>query len=343
MGLQFERYFGIYASAMTIIGVYLALFLPNNKYPVIGYIIILITAFLIGYYCGLKRRKNQEKNFTIHLIKFFEQKSKEGKDAELIRWGISLSKPLWLSQKYKIRKQIGEFVEKSAINKENYNARIKVLIDDIGWTNVELGEFEEAKKMIEKGINLAREKGNRYYLAKGFRHLFGINFRQDKLKEAEKFLNKSKNETDNLIESRKKEELTAEYHFAKSSLEHKKKNYSQSLNHIEIAHNLYENLPDKEWSIKILARKGEILISQNKVDEAKDIFLKGLNDSKNFQFNKQIVKNLIGLGKVYFELRNFNESRKYLDSAFEIADNIDMYYEKSLIEKERRKLNSIKL
>lgn len=73
--------------------------------------------------------------------------------------------------------------------------KIKSLIDDIGWTSVELSNFIEAEKFIIQGIELAKKENSQYYIAKGYRHLFGLYYRKGNDEKASQFLTSAIEET----------------------------------------------------------------------------------------------------------------------------------------------------
>lgn len=341
---QFERYFGLTASAMTIIGFFIALLVLPSDYKLLGYlitgIITGVSLLILAYSFGKRSVKSKiqidiqhptEKQFADILIGFFERKKTDNENEEIIRLGLALSTPLWLSQNYKIRRIIGEYLEEAARKTKNIPVKIKTLIDDLGWTNVELGDYLEAEKRINHGIQLSVENSNGYYLAKGYRHLFGLYYRLNKIEKAEEYLNKAITKTNELESHPRKIELIAEIHYAKSTLELAKNNFDESLKEINIAYDKYLNLPNKEWAIKLMARKGEILLGQGKIYDAREIFKEGLSNSKDYHFNKQIVVNLVGLGKCSFEEKDLVKAKRYFDDALTIAEDIGMYYEKSII------------
>lgn len=343
---MFDKYFARIGGVFTIISAAITPFLPKNIQGWVWIAIGGITLLWLSFYIGRRSVKRNTDNpalkqpFADALLDFFETKRKEGKDSEIIRWGLALSTPLWLSQKYEIRKAVGEFVENSAVTLGNTKALIKVLVDDIGWTSVELLDFNFADKKLNQAIKLAKENNEYVMLAKGYRHLFGLNFRQNNIEEAEKYLNLSLSVINDLDENVKKGEIIAEYHYAKSTLENKKGNFTEALSEIEKAKFEYEKLQDKAWIIKIMARKGEILISLNQIEEAKNLFVKGVGEAKQFQYNKQQVKNLIGLGMCY-SLSGYNKkATEYFTEAQLIAEGIGMYYELEVIKREIIKLKS---
>ena len=203
-----------------------------------------------------------------------------------------------------------------------------------------MGLYEEAETKIKLGIRLARENANGYYLAKGYRHLFGIAYRNGRLEKAEEYLNEAIKFTDMLNQDIRKDELVAEIHFAMSSLEYKKDNLATALVEIEIASKKYGAIPGKEWPIKILARKGDILLRQSNVEEALPVYTHGLHESRQFHLNKQIVANLIGIGKCQCKKGELRKAKQTLEEAFAIANNIGMVYEKQLINIEMEVVNS---
>ncbi len=349
MPSQFERYFNIIASCLAILGFIITLWVLPKEYKLVGYYttggLFAIAIFALGFFLGRRTSKFYVSNYSeTHLVEnlllYFSKKKKQGANEEIIRLGIALSTPLWLSQNYLARKAIGQFVYDAAIETDNFNAQVKTLVDDLGWTNVELGLYDEAKEKLDLGIKLATEKNNGYYLAKGYRHLFGINYRNGILEKAEEYLKLAIQYTESLPHDKKKDELIAEIHFAKSSLELKRDNLETAIREIHTAEEQYKKIPDKEWAIKISARKGDILLKRGEKEEAMKVFKHGLHEAKKYHFNKQIVTNMIGIGKCYYERGDYPESNQALREAFQLADSIGMFYEKNLINIELEKLKT---
>lgn len=349
MSPKFERYFNLIASSLAIISFLISLLVLPDEHKYIGYAtsagLGIFAIFTLGFYAGRRATgffvtNDSEKHFIENLILYFKKKREQNANEEIIRLGTALSTPLWLSQNYTARKIIGQFVYDAAIDADNYQAQVKTLIDDLGWTNVELGLFDEAESKILLGIKIAKDTDNGYYLSKGYRHLFGINYRSGNLVDAENYLNLAIESTEKLPADKKKDELIAEIHFAKSSLEYKKGNLGISLREIDTATEQYKKIPDKEWAIKILARKGDILLKRREIEEALNVYKHGLHEARKFHFNKQIVANMIGVGKCQFENGDYVESKATLDNAFLIAERVGMFYEKSLITIELEKLKT---
>ncbi|UTA67546.1 hypothetical protein [Emticicia sp. 21SJ11W-3] len=346
MDNSFDKYFGRIGGIVTIISTIITPQLSiRHQLWLWGFLISIFLLWLsnfLGRKATTKRIENSvaKQPFSEALIDFFEQKKLEGKDAEIIRWGLSLSTPLWLSQKYEIRKKIGEYIEIAAINRDNYRALIKVLVDDIGWTSVEMLQYSFAETKLNQGVFEATKHSDYAFLAKAYRHLNASSIRQNLISKAENYLQLSLDATNRLDGGIEKDELIAEYYFAKATIELKKGINEAALTSIEQAVNLYEKIKDKEWPLKILARKGEILINLNRVDEAKKIFLKGIKISTDLQYNRQKVKNEIGLGLCYSTIGHNKTALEHLTNAELLADSIGMYYELELIKREKIKLNN---
>ena len=349
MSSTFDKYFNVVASSLTILGFFIALSVLPNEYKYIGYYtsagLGLIAVFALGLYFGKRASKLHpadftEKHFVDNLLIYFAMKKESNANEEIIRLGIALSTPLWLSHHYLTRKQIGTYVYEAAIDTADTNAQIKVLIDDLGWTNVELGLYEEAEAKLRLGIKLAEEAKNEYYLSKGYRHLFGINYRNGDLEKAEQYLKLAVEYADKLPPDKKKDELIAEIHFAKSSLEYKKHNLDISLREIEAATEQYKNIPDREWTIKIAARRGDILLERNEIEEAMTVFRHGLHEAKKYHLNKQMVANMIGVSKCQYIRGDYEDAWKTSQAAYVIADGIGMFWEKHLINIEIEKVRS---
>ncbi len=272
------------------------------------------------------------KSFSDVLLEYFENLEKDGKDAEIIYWGLALSKPLWNSQKYEIRKRIGEFVENAAINRDNHMATIKVWIDEIGWSAVEMLDYSTGNTKFHQALELAVKKGKPALglLAKCYRHLNASHFRQHEIVKAEEFLNLSFMTTLLMDEGDEKNELLAEYYFAKSTLE-LKKDPVEALKLIEMAEKQYGQQIDDEWRLKIQARKAEILIALHQPDDALVISKKGLADSKHLQLHRLEVKHQIGMGLCYLAMMKKPAAEKELTHAQELAEKMDMFYEIELI------------
>jgi len=355
----FKKQSGLFFGLCTVASLGIMCFVPFSHYAIAGIIVCIILALLFAYLYGWNRKQKdmdkikteleiaKNKTFIISLLAYFEALKNEHKDFEIIRWGLAVSKPLWLSHKYTVRKEIGGYVETSARDKKDISALIHVLIDDIGWTNAELLDYKTARKNIEEGIEFAKKRPDcAFMLAKGYRHLLSINIRDNQINKKEKceeYLKLCFKVTNELPEGKKKTELMAEYYFAKATYEHainSNESNTQALKDITEAERLYKQIADENWEIRILARKGDILLSLGKNDYARDLFMDGKNKSRTEELKKPLVKSLIGLGNYYLEQGHNKKAKDEFDDAEKIAIEIGMEYELFIIEQKKKELDS---
>ena len=337
-----------YQKGVTLVTIIIAV-LSAIVYFSLTYFYILL-AILLVVSITLNFVFYRKQIFMKRLVSFFKEKEQKKEYAEIIRWGSALSKALWLSHNFKTRKEIGQYVEKSAPKLSHSKALIRAKINDIGWTSVELLDYDNAERIIKEGIILAEQENDFYMMAKGYRYLFSIYLRQgNQLVIAEEYLNNSLAETQKMADGNpQKTELIAEYHFAKASLENKKGNHKLALKEIEKAENEYKQLPDKEWAIKIKARKGDITLASKEagyIDTAITIFNNGLEESRKYQYLRQTVKNLTGLGACYIAKGkdHYTDAKTNLSEAKKIAEKLSLYYELGVIDKHISNLNNKQL
>lgn len=343
---KFDKRFGVISGIVTLIsGVITPQLTPKNQIYLWVCLSVVFLLWLSNYWGRRSAIKNIKDNltkqpFNISLLDFFKKLKDEGKDAEIIRWGLSLSKPLWLSQNFELRKEIGEFVETASIKRDNYKALLRVLVDEIGWTSVEMLDYDQGEKKLKQAITLAEKINELPLLAKAYRHLNALWIRQNQIPEAEKYLQLSFETTNKIQEINIKTELIAEYYFAKATIELKKGNLEVALNNIEESRILYEKLKDIEWPLKIWARKGEILLAKNEIEEAKQLFIKGIQIANDQHFLRQRVKNEIGLGLCYSKQGHNKSALEHITEAELIAESMGMYYELDIINKEKIRIKN---
>jgi len=346
MDNKFERYFAILGTIVTLVSGIVTPQLQQNEQQILWGSLGFVFLVWLSNYLGRLYIKNKLKQtllkqpFNEALLEYFKNLKNEGKDAEIIRWGLALSKPLWLSQNFELRKEIGEYVETAAIKRDNKNALLKVLVDEIGWTNIEMLDYSGGEIKLKQAIELAKELNDFPLLAKAYRHLNASSIRQNQIQQAERFLEESLRATNQIQTPKIKDELVAEYYFAKATIELKKGRLDVAIHDIEISKELYENLKDKEWPLKIWARKGEILLEQGKIEEAKNIFIKGTHIAKEQHYLRQQVKNEIGLALCYSKDGHNKNAIEHLTGAKLLAEGLGMFYELDIINKELIKIRN---
>ena len=79
------------------------------------------------------------------------------------------------------------------------------------------------------------------------------------------------------------------------------------------------------------SQKGRNLFHQGNRQAAKECFIEGLAQAETYHYNKQIVKNLIGLSNCSMD-QNVAEARTFLSRAAAIAEEVGMYHEKKTLQ-----------
>jgi len=377
-----KKYFWLFSGLCTVASLGIMCFVPLNHYSIAGIIVCVILAIIFAYLCGKNKGQKdmteiltqenalsvsklsecqtkleleiaKNKPFPDSLFQYFDECKEKKEYEEIIRFGSGIARPLWLSQKYEARLEIGRYIFEAAseTTPENYEKKVKAKIDYIGWTYVELELYEKAKEKINYGIHLAKnstdeefnEKYKTYYIAKAYRHLFGLYFRKGKIEKSKEFLRIAVENTNDIPDIRGKKEAAAEINYSESLLLTEMEEYDEALLKIQTAKDLYEELGSKEWLIKIDNQKAEILIKkgdENSLNQAADIIHDNLKKSKQHKFMKQYVRSFIAEGHFYYKKRNLTRAKKSFNDGLLIAERIGMKYEKRLIDNELRNIDN---
>ena len=333
-------------SAGEVLGIDFS-FIKNNNW--LGYyfacsipIIISISYILITLIkTKSKPIEIRNLNFIDSLFNYFDQCISEKDYEEIIRFGTAISRPLWLSQNYESRKRVGEYVYNAALQTKNEPVKIRFLIDDIGWTSIELLQYDEAEKNLKQGIKLSESSGDIFYKAKAYRHLFGLNYRMGNNEKAQKMLNIAIKETKKISTSKAKDEAVAEINYSQSLLNYNNEKFNEAIKNIEYAEPLFKKLSRKEWSIKVSIQKAEILIKQDDTFAAEEIILECINESVNHHFNKQHVRSLMAKCHLFYYQHKHNLAIETYEKALQIAKKIGMKYEIRLINQELEKIQRL--
>lgn len=235
--------------------------------------------------------------------------------AEVIRLGRALSRPLWLGGEYKARILIGELVEEAAALLGDYQEQATALVDDLGWTYVVLQSFDLAVKNINHGIEIAEANELVYITAKGKRHLGNIYRMRGNYQLATDCLMQAKLNADKDSDANRRDEMISGIHYALADLHMLQGKYEDAIAASMQSKVIYERLNDSGRLVKTLSQIADIYLGMNELTKAKDIYRQGLHMSKELARRDEITKNLIGLGKIYLQEKNYNQARSTLVEA----------------------------
>ena len=308
--------------------------------------IIFICAFislLIANLLHTNKQQTKESNKTdteTELISAITKAYNSENWNEVVKIGSVLSRPLWVTGKYELRIKVGKMVAKSASSSSHPFEQAQALIDDIGWTNHEIGNIKEAIKNIEHGVKIASEFGFYGLKYKGNRHLSGIFLESDIVKAREYLgLNKSKDIINKFDNSLEKNIAIAGNLVNEAMILDKEQDFQRALDLYKEAFKIYENNKDNDRKVKLYYFIGNNLKSQTRFSEAEDSFRKGLEEAKREARKDCTLKCLIGIASLK-EIESLkSEAIKTYKKALEIATEMG---NKEKIEYINNKINNLK-
>lgn len=256
---------------------------------------------------------------------------------EVIRIGEALSRPLFESGSFSTRLKIGRVVEEAAARSERKDKQVSALIDSVGWSLVELGRYEEAKRPIIHGMELSRETGNAFYEAKGLRHLGVIERRTRNYTEAEKYYKKSLAVADQISDENEKEVMIAGLNYALASLYYYMDDLDKADEYIELSISCFEKLNDEYRLNMSLVTKGDIQFKRGLNDKARDTYRKVLRLADRNTEKLQASRSCLGLAEIYMADNRWDEARE-MAVMLEQIDLKEFKAESERLEEIRRKL-----
>ena len=267
------------------------------------------------------------------------------RDQEVIKIGMQLSEPLWYSGKYELRARVGEIVESAASRAGDKLTLAKVLIETIGWTNIRLGNNTVGIQTIQRGLNVAIDIGDNYWIASAYRNLADIhlgiatanhslryssepitisfNEQQKEFDACLDFLNKAEACIAKISKADKRNDLAGNVYYTFSKLYFEKRDYTNALAYVEYAKKSYIKNKNNEKQIKLYNLKGEILLCiPSRKAEAINVFQEGLKKATDDNVNVHIVSNALSLADCFFEMKQIEQTNRMLNTAKEYVSAV---------------------
>lgn len=283
----------------------------------------------------------KEENVLLSLVESIESAFSEKKWKEVIRIGSVLSRPLWVAGHYFMRIKIGEYVEAAAAFSGDKRTQIRALIDDLGWTNLIIGDEKKANEHIKHGIEIADEIEDHYMVSKGYRHLSGIALKQKDINNAIINHENAKKELENIIDEKKRKELEAGLFVNTALIEMERNNWQGALSELKNAKEIYKQMEDEEREVKMYPMIGNCLAGLNDFVGALDAFRKGLTAAETQSRKDSIISNLQGIGRVYTKQEEFNKAKEYYIAALNLSKEIQDKSKSLEIEEELSRIKKI--
>jgi tetratricopeptide (TPR) repeat protein len=241
---------------------------------------------------------------------------------EVIKIGSVLSRPLWITGKYRLRIKLGKMVESSAAHAGHPKEQAQALIDDLGWTNFEVGNVSEAKRNIEHGIKVAIDSQEFNLVYKGYRHMSGIYLNEGDFTNSKKFLSQSDEIIPKLLNENEKRTAIAGNLVNEAMILEKELKFEIAFQKYKSAFDMYDDLKDNDRKVKLFSFIGNNLLNQNKNDEANDYFRKGLAEAKKESRRDCILKCLIGLATISEIEPNKAKALSLYKKALDVAEEM---------------------
>ena len=270
----------------------------------------------------LKAKSNEDIQVVPTLFSDLNSSFEKEKWEEVIKIGSVLSRPLWVTGKYNLRINIGKLVEEASAYSNNQEKQASTLIDDLGWTYVALKDYDQAKKNIMHGLEIAKTINNPVIACKAYRHLSGICLRENKIELAKEYSKQSQGYLEVIQDIKIKKEMKAGLLYLEAVIYKAGKNFNESISKLEKAAELYENEKDNDRYSKCLTLKGNILFEMGEYNISKDIFRKSLALSKKISREDQVIENYLGLGKIFQNENDFAQASQCFQLAYDSAESI---------------------
>jgi tetratricopeptide (TPR) repeat protein len=260
---------------------------------------------------------DHKQTFDDTLVDMLDDALKARNYSDVIRIGDALNRPLFEAGNFVTRLKIGRIVEEAAALSGRKEIQIGALIDSIGWSLVELGNYEDAKKNIQHGIDLCEGK-DAFYTAKGLRHLGVIERRAKRYDAALSLYKKSLKTADKIEDAQQREVLIAGLHYAFGSLYFFMDEYRLANDYIGRAISSFDKLNDEYRLNMSYVTKGDIEAKQGLADKAKDTYRKVLREANRNTEKLQIARSNLGLAEIYISEHDWGRARASLAEAEKI-------------------------
>ena len=270
----------------------------------------------------IREKSKLVNNLKDEIKKFLEK----GLYNDVIHYGSSISRVLWLNGEYSARIKIGEMVDEAATALNKLDIKASTLIDDIGWTLVPLKKYDEAAKNIKKGIEIAQSIPDYYLLAKGKRHLSGIEIEKNNHNSAIHYLKESENYANSVGDSKKKTEMLGGIQYGMAEAYYLKGNYKKAKEYCEKVKELFVQIDDKSRLAKYYAQMGKILEAELNEDNARDYYLQGVEFSKNCQRVDELIRNRLGLARIYANKNDKKRAQINLKDAKKLLQRTPVFF-----------------
>lgn len=264
----------------------------------------------------------------------------------VLQIGMVSSTMFWRMSRYDLRIRNGEYV-KEAIEKLKNNPEYlsnkrctkklnkklaTILIDDLGYTYVEKGEYVNAETNIKNGLSKAIEIGDKVLICKSYRHLSGIylqlarkedNQMKTNINEARKYYINAKGTANKILSPKSKIEMYAFLNYLIGSIEIVDKEFNKAIKHFNISRRMFEFIHDYSRGVKVYYQYGQVYErTGHKLETVVKMYKLGYNRAKLLLRNDQTLKNGCALCRIFSQEGEKEEFFKYYKEVYELSKEL---------------------
>lgn len=285
----------------------------KNGYTFTFFLLTILSLAGFIYYFSENRSKQTTVISALH--KELEELLKNGQYQTILRRRENFSRSLWVEGKPNERIRLGKIAEEAAARLKDKKTQMGILIDDLGWTSVTMGKYKEAISYINHGMQLAEELKDYYWISKGYRHLAGIEMEARKYDNAKTEMEKALKSAKKIPDNNLKNEMLAGIYYGMSLMSLSNDELKKAKDYVDKSEELRLIVGDVSRIVKIYSLKGKIAEIQGNVRRAKDYYLEGLEEAKKNGRTDELIRNQLGLARIYELEGNKEFANQYLDKS----------------------------
>lgn len=240
--------------------------------------------------------------------------------SDVIRIGEALSRPFFEAGSFSVRLDIGRMVEEAAARSARKREQYVALIDSIGWSLVELGEYGPAAREIKHGLKLLKNVSDPFYEAKAHRHLGVIARRERRYGDARSEYEKARERAQEITDERDSLAMTAGLEYALGSLALHEDDLETAATRISSAIEGFSSLGDEYRLNMALIMRGDIEFRRDDPDDARDTYRLVLQNADRNKETLQYVRACLGLADVRVADKRWDE----VDDALALLNDLDL-------------------
>lgn len=295
-------------------------------YIIIVLLLVLVISLLLLVKELIKREIADKTNINIpdQLLDIVSKLPKEGSEV----LSEAIDRYFHLFGFHEKRIELGNLLNEN----RDIKTQVSNLIDKLGWAYHLENKTDLAISCITQGVELAKEHCLYYFVAKGERHLAGIEKHRGNEATFLQHMNQSKEYTEKIDDIKEKNEMEGSLHLADAKYFLKKKDLAKAEEEAKAAMQKFSN--DSQRQLKVYVVLGNIYLERQQWDNAYNMFIIGYDKSKGIRSDER-AKNAMGLAKIHLkhEIPRFfkkEKAKEYLIEAESLKSSLKQHEKNEL-------------